>query len=54
MGFPFSVNTFSPRPPRLPGDMAVVFIDVFSALRIGFLSFPFYLVFVVGFVASPF
>ena len=34
--------------PSLPGDMAVGFIGDFSPLRIGFLSFPFYLAFLVG------
>ena len=53
LGFRFSVNTFAPRPP-LPGDMVVVFIAVFSPLRIGFFSFPFYLALVVGFATSPF
>ena len=34
--------------------MTVVFVDLLSPLRIGLLSFPFYLAFLVGFVTSPF
>ena len=48
----FRRHVFAPLP--LPIDMAVVFIDVFSPFRIGLLYFPFYLAFLVGFVASPF
>ena len=50
MGFRFSVDTFSP----FQVIMTVVFVDLLSPLRIGLLSFPFYLAFLVGFVASPF
>ena len=32
----------------------MIFVDVFPPLRIGLLSFLFYLEFLVGFVASPF
>ena len=45
----FSIPSTRFRPPP-PGDMAVVFIDVFSPFRIGPLSFPFYLAFLFGFV----
>ena len=51
--FAFPSKRFRPASP-LPCDMAVVFIDVFSPFRIGLPSFPFYLAFLVGFVASPF
>ena len=50
--FAFPSKRFRPASP-LPCDMAVVFIDVFSLFRIAPLSFPFYLAFLVGFVASP-
>ena len=49
----FRRHVFAPS-PRFSGDMAVISVDVFSPLRIGLLSFPFYLAFLVGFVASPF
>ena len=41
LGSRFSVNTCSPT-PLLPGDMAVDYIAVYSPLRIGLLSFPFF------------
>ena len=54
LDFPLTRFRSPPPVPPLPGDMAVVFVDVFFPFRKSPVSFPFCLTFLFGFVDLPF